>query len=138
MASGIRIGMVLLGVCAAGACASGGQSGASGSEIRLGVEAAAARDSVTLVLTNDSREEVGYNLCPSALERRVGEAWQAVPSNRICTMELRLLPAGRAARHTLGVPAGLAGGSYRYRASVTRMGSNAPVDLTSDVFQVSD
>jgi hypothetical protein len=126
------IGIVLVGACAAGTQSSGP------TDIRLGVEAAAARDSITLVLINDSREEVGYNLCPSTLERQVGEAWQAVPDSRLCTMELRLLAAGRSARYTLGLPAGLAAGTYRYRTSVNRMVSNSAVQLTSDVFQVAN
>jgi hypothetical protein len=107
-------------------------------EIELRVETASARDSVTLVLSNGSSEEVGFNLCPSTLERSTGATWEPVVSERLCTMELRLLPSGREARYTLGVPVGLPSGRYRYRAAVTRMESGTSVSLTSDTFQVAD
>jgi hypothetical protein len=113
------------------------RTSAPGEDIELAVEAASAPDSITLVLRNESSEEVGYNLCPSTLEQRVGAGWQAVLDERVCTMELRLLPSGREGRYTVGLPAGLASGEYRYRAAVTRMESGAPVGLTSDVFQVA-
>jgi hypothetical protein len=106
-------------------------------DLELRVEAASARDSITLVLSNESSEEIGFNLCPSTLERSTGGTWEPVLSERVCTMELRLLDSGREARYTLDVPAGLTSGRYRYRASVTRMASGTSVSLTSDPFQIA-
>ena len=76
-------------------------------DLELRVEAASARDSITLVLSNESSEEIGFNLCPSTLERSTGGTWEPVLSELVCTMELRLLDSGREARYTLDVPAGL-------------------------------
>jgi hypothetical protein len=68
--------------------------------------------SVELQLRNDSRRTLGYNLCASSLERRIGQAWQPVASQRICTMELRSLAPGEEARYSL--PLGqLPAGEYR-------------------------
>jgi hypothetical protein len=106
-------------------------------DLGLRVEAAPARASVTLVLSNDSSEEIGFNLCPSTLERSTGETWEPVLDERVCTLELRLLDSGREARYTLDIPPGLASGRYRYRASVTRMASGTSVSLTSDTFQIA-
>jgi hypothetical protein len=106
-------------------------------EVELRVEAAAARDSVRLVLSNDSNEEVGFNLCTSALERRTGAAWEPVAEDRVCTMELRLLPVGREAAYTLGIPAGLTPGVYRYRAGIEMMASGAAASVVSDGFEVA-
>lgn len=75
-----------------------------------------------LVLRNGSAKPIGYNLCTSNLERRSGAAWQAVASERICTMELRSLAPGGEARYRLaleGVPAG------EYRATA-RLDADPP------------
>ena len=53
--------------------------------------------SLELLLRNGSAQAIGYNLCASTLERRSGDGWQPVASQRVCTMELRLL--GRGAPH---------------------------------------
>lgn len=74
-------------------------------------------ESLELRLRNDSDRTLGYNLCASTLERRSGQAWQPVASQRICTMELRSLPPGREARYSLALPA-LAPGEYRVSTRV--------------------
>jgi hypothetical protein len=82
---------------------------------------ATAGDSVTLTLENGLAQPIGYNLCTSGLERQDGEDWQPVPSDRVCTMELRLLEPGERASFTLQLQPELTGGVYRFRTNVERM-----------------
>ncbi len=86
-----------------------------------GVSLAAARagDAVRLTLTNRSGGPVGYNLCSSALLGR-GEdgAWMPVPTDLICTMEIRTLTGGASDSFAYPIPAGLAAGDYSWRATV--------------------
>jgi hypothetical protein len=119
-----------------------GQSLRSGDErgvhLRVEPESVSVPGSVTLVLSNESPEEVGYNLCTSSLERSVAGSWQAVPSDRVCTMELRMLPPGDEARLPLELPADLASGEYRFLTSVemTRVGDQGPV--RSEAFRIAE
>ena len=91
--------------------------------------------STTLVLTNRSEEPVGYNLCPSALERRSGAGWEPVPSNRICTMELRTLKPGERIEYAIRLPA-TAAGEYRYRTHVEWFKSGTRSSVASQPFHV--
>jgi hypothetical protein len=89
---------VLLAACASGA-------------VRLDAAVSQGRI-LELALHNGSAQPIGYNLCASGLERRSEGGWQAVPSTRACTMELRTLAPGEAAR--FGAPLGqLPPGEYR-------------------------
>lgn len=83
---------VLLGACAS-------------AEVSLDATVSQER-ALELALHNGSAKPIGYNLCASGLERRSEGGWQAVPSTRVCTMELRTLAPGRAARFSapLGSP----------------------------------
>lgn len=119
-------------------CGTSPTPGASPDDVRLTVEpeAVAAGDSVTLVLTNGSSGEIGYNLCTSDLERRRDGGWEPVPSDRVCTMELRLLPPGDDARYSLAIRSDLPRGEYRYRTDVTRQEDGGPVDVASEAFRV--
>lgn len=122
----------------AAACGPPASRGSAPEDVRLEVEpgTAAAGDSVTLVLTNGSSAAVGYNLCTSALERRTDDGWEAVPSDRICTMELRTLPAGGEARYSLAVEPGLTAGDYRYRTDVERLDTGARESIASGAFRI--
>ena len=72
-----------------------------------------------LALDNGTDHQIGYNLCPSVLERRTGSEWTPVSSNEVCTMQLAILNPGADA--TLEKrPGALAAGEYRY---VTRVES---------------
>lgn len=124
----------LLAVCACGPSLQSGES----SDVTLSAEPAAvsARDSVTLILRNDSPSEVGYNLCASGLERRAGGSWTQVPSDRVCTMELRMLAAGAEARYELELPEGLDVGEYRFTTSVHRMAAGETEPVRSGVVRV--
>ena len=119
-------------------CRSSPQSGASTSEVILTVEpdAVAAGDSVTLTLSNESSGDIGYNLCTSSLERQSNGDWQSVPSDRVCTMELRTLGPARQTEYAIELPEELAPGAYRYGTSVEMLEEGIRHVVRSDPFQV--
>ncbi|MCE3250045.1 MAG: hypothetical protein K0R41_3870 [Geminicoccaceae bacterium] len=73
--------------------------------------------SLLLALRNGSAQPVGYNLCASSLERRSEGKWQPVPTQRMCTMELRSLRSGEEARYRIAIT-DLAPGEYRARVRI--------------------
>jgi hypothetical protein len=106
------------------ACATAGNDATeTGLALSASPAAAAAGETITLTLSNGSAWPVGYNLCTSALERRVGDAWQPVPEDRICTMELRSLDPGESADQPIELAPTLEPGDYRYTATVEDRGS---------------
>lgn len=109
------------------------------SSVRLLVQPASvsAGGTATLVLANGSSADVGYNLCTSGLERRQGDAWSPVPSDRVCTMELRSLAPGAEARYELELPGALPAGEYRALTSVEVQSRNEMLAVTSDPFRVT-
>lgn len=120
------------------ACTPSVQSGESspGVELDVAPDEVAAGDSVTLELDNESPGRIGYNLCNSALERRVGDGWQSVPSNRACTLELRILAPGAQAGYAMRLPDGLAPGEYRYLTNVEMLDTGERAGLHSETFRV--
>lgn len=108
--------------------------------VRLNVEPAEVRggDEVTLVLVNASGEEIGYNLCPSVLDRREGSEWVERPERpaEFCTAELRILAPEDSATYTHTVPPGLPAGEYRFRAFVEAPLGEARVEVASHPFQI--
>jgi hypothetical protein len=92
-----------------------------------------ANSTVTLTLSNGSDEQVGYNLCTSALESAAG---REVPTNRVCTMELRTLEPGRTATYGYRLPVNMLDGSYRFASQVHRMESGEIVTVRSSGFTV--
>ena len=106
-------------------------------ELRVQPTTVKAGDSLTLILRNNSENTVGYNLCASALERQNAGAWQAMPSDRVCTMELRSLPAGKETRYTLGLPANLSAGDYRVVTGVEIMPAGERSGVASQPFRVT-
>lgn len=107
-------------------------------DVALIVEPArvAPGDSVTVQLTTTLGDGIGFNLCSSTLERRLANDWQAVPSDRICTMELRTLVPGDTARFTFHLSDGLAPGEYRYHIRVVRSPTDEMRDVSSEPFRV--
>jgi hypothetical protein len=97
---------------------------------------ATAGGSLTLVLENGSGEQVGYNLCASSLDRRVAEEWQPVPSDRVCTMELRILEPGGEADFTLDLPTDLPTGEYRATTDVAWMERGGRVSVSTQPFRI--
>jgi hypothetical protein len=104
--------------------------------LRTQPETAAAGARVELILENRSSADVGYNLCTSALERVVNGSGQPVPSDRACTLELRILTPAQTARYTIALPAALTAGEYRWVTRVERMSSGDMVSVTSNTFRV--
>jgi hypothetical protein len=87
--------------------------------------------SLELRLHNGSAQAIGYNLCASSLERRSGDGWQPVASQRMCTMELRSLAPGGEARYRVSLE-NVPPGQYRARA---RIDGNPP-EVATDPFIV--
>jgi len=127
------LGAALLGAC--GAPQAGGGP-APGVEFEVRPASAAPGGRVELVLTNGSPGTLGYNLCNSGLERRHGGGWEAVPSDRVCTRELRTLPPGEQARYPLDLPTGLAPDEYRFLTTLEDMAAGTRDGVASEPFRV--
>jgi len=91
--------------------------------------------SLTLTLRNEGAEPIGYNLCTSQLQRRAGDDWIEVPEDRVCTMELRMLPPGGSDSFAMDLPADLAPDEHRYAASVHLMDSDRMEVVWSPAFR---
>jgi hypothetical protein len=115
------------------------QNGGASSDVELGVEpeVTEAGGTVELVLRNESSGEIGYNLCTSAIERRTDGGWAGVPSDRVCTMELRILSAGEITRYPYELPEGLAPGEYRFLANVEMMDAGGRRSVWSDPITIT-
>lgn len=115
-------------------CACGPSVQAGAGNVTLAADA--APDSIVLTLRNGSEAAMYYNLCTSSLERQRNGGWETVPSERVCTLELRTLDPAAEARYTLDLPAVLEPGSYRVRTSVENTGTGERNDLVSEPFRV--
>lgn len=93
----------------------------------------AAGGTVTLTLANRTPERIGYNLCTSAIETEAGDT---VPSDRVCTMELRTLEPGDSATYAFELPGELAPGRYRLTTSVHRMEAGTQMPVSTEIFEV--
>lgn len=94
---------------------------------------ASAGETMTLTLRNGSRQQIGYNLCTSRLETAGG---RPVPSDRVCTMELRLLRPAQVATYRYDLPARLDEGSYRFATGIDIPGEDAGRVIFSNSFQI--
>lgn len=74
-------------------------------------------DMVLLRLRNGSGNAVGYNLCATAIERNDG-VWSPLPSDLVCTMELRTLAPGATATFERELSTAVTPGRYRFVTSV--------------------
>lgn len=108
-------------------------------EVTLRVEPTTVQrgDSVVLTLHNGDVRQLGYNLCASAMERSTAGEWEAVPSERMCTMELRSLEPGGDATYTIAIPRDLAAGEYRFTTGVNWMQDNAHTAVASNTIRVT-
>jgi hypothetical protein len=93
-------------------------------------------DSVSLTLHNGAADAIGYNLCTSTLERRTGDGWEAVPDDRVCTMELRMLDPGQRADFPLQLQPALTAGAYRFSTRIEWMASGTSDVVRTDEFRV--
>jgi hypothetical protein len=121
------------------ACSTGMQSDDPAVDVHFTVRptTSAAGDSIVLTLHNGTDGQIGYNLCASSLTRRTGDSWMAVPSDVVCTMELRLLEGGQSANYRTAVPRGLSPGEYRYHTSIEVMQTNERHAISSSRFTVT-
>jgi hypothetical protein len=120
------------------ACSPSMQTGDPATDVRLTVEPtpAAAGDSVVLTLHNGTAGQIGYNLCTSSLERQTAGGWEAIPSDVVCTMELRILEAGQEATWRTALPAGLSPGEYRYTTGIEAMPTGGRHVIASSSFRL--
>lgn len=91
---------------------------------------------VTLTLENLSAASIGYNLCASTLVRDERGQWVEIPSDRVCTMELRGLEPGERDDFTLEMPTELPTGVYRFRTTLDEVGG--PSVLDSHMFLITE
>lgn len=133
----MRTAIVLITFLTA-ACAPSVQNGGAGSDISLEVVPDEARPGATmeLVLTNETSGSIGYNLCTSSLERRTSGGWAGVQTDRVCTMELRTLPAGESTRYSYDLPTDMGEGEYRFLATVELMDEGGRQTVWSEPFAV--
>lgn len=132
--------VLLLTMMLAAACTTTAQTAIEDGAATLRVEptTVSAGDSLVLVLVNGLEEPLGYNLCTSVLEWRRGEAWEPMPSDRVCTMELRILEPGQDDRFAVQMPElpQLPAGEYRALTGVEHMTSGGRTELASEPFHV--
>ncbi len=112
-------------------------NGTADVELRVEPTTLQAGDTATLILRNNSSVTLGYNLCPTALERKDGEMWQAIPSERMCTMELRMLEPGQEASYRYGLPTDLVAGDYRFVTGVNRMPDGDGTGVASETVRIT-
>jgi len=91
---------------------------------------------ILLTLRNGSPQPAGYNLCSSALERRNDDTWTKVPTDEICTMEIRRLASGKTATFEKHPSPSLPAGEYRYTTRVESPVGGKGVVIASDTFTV--
>lgn len=96
--------------------------------------AAKSGEKVRLTLLNESGSAVGYNLCSSSLQRSSGATWENVPTDQMCTREIRQLENGGSATFEQTLPSGLSAGEYRY--ATTLYGDNESSQVASNPFTV--
>ena len=82
----------------------------------------ASGDEVTARLTNDTGDDIGYNLCFTTIEEQEEGTWEAVDTttweSRACPDILYGLEAGGVAETTVALPAGFPAGDYRLATEV--------------------
>lgn len=100
----------------------GGSSG-------LNAELTHSSGSFEVVLTNRTLDTVWTNLCASSLVREARTGLH-VPSDRVCTLELRPLAPGEALRTSFKAPEPLAAGTYEVVVEV-ELGGGSSVGVTS-------
>lgn len=94
----------------------------------------AAGATMNLTLSNGSRQQVGYNLCTSAIETSAG---RSVPTDRICTLELRTLNPGQRATYSYELPDRLSAGNYRFSTGIEWMDAGTRTVVRSNGFEVT-
>lgn len=70
-------------------------------------------DEIRVTLRNESERSRGYNLCAAILQRRDGDTWVPISEDRVCTTDLKMLPAGGEDSSGRDLPKDLDTGNYR-------------------------
>ncbi len=98
-----------------------------------------ADEEVRLILQNQARHEIGYNLCMSALERRVGEEWQAVEAQpqEVCPAILRLLAPDQSTYYMFRLDRDLPAGEYRFRTQIENLQTGERQAFFSNPFMLT-
>ena len=111
---------------------------ASGVEFVVDSSTFVAGDTVSARLVTRSGSAVGYNLCPTELQRLTAGGWvRSEEQLIICTMELRTLPPGEAVPYRRAVSASLPEGQYRLRTSVEAPLGGEWITLTTEPFTLT-
>lgn len=128
------IGLTLL----LGACTASGSAGNGAVDVDFDVEPdeVAPGDSITLQLENDSPGTLTYNLCASTLQVESAGDWTAVPADRMCTRELRVLGPDQETEFRLQLPSDLADGRYRFTTGIQLEEGDRGMELPSETFRV--
>ena len=94
--------------------------GESGLTLEVHTDAIEPGASARLVLTNESTDDAGYNLCFHVLERRDEGRWgeSGIDQPRACILVLHILEPGESAHYETTLPDPLPSGIYRFRAAV--------------------
>ena len=98
-----------------------------------------AGDTATLVLTNGTARNIGYNLCVSHLERWDGKGWRTVgkmPENSACILPLYTLAPGDSAQYRQPIYDFIETGTYRFRDSIEWLGGGGRAEVISNGFRV--
>jgi hypothetical protein len=94
-----------------------------------------AGDQVAVTLVNNTSRDYGYNLCGRSYERRNGNDWSAMPPElRLCTADLRALPAGALRTEITDLPADFAPATYRmlvYLVETTPGGNTSAIAFSA-------
>lgn len=93
-------------------------------------------DTARLVLRNVTEETLGYNLCSSWWELRVGSEWRVIEPLRLCTRELRILEPGQTATWDEPITADWRAGEYRFGTTVY-LGTTTATRVHSQTFTVA-
>lgn len=91
-----------------------------------------AGEEVALTLKNGTGNPAAYNLCTTTL---VMAPSAPIEEDRMCTMELRVLPAGETVTEPHPLPATLTPGTYRFTTRV--QSQDTMVDVSSQDFTVA-
>lgn len=112
-----------------------------GATLTLDRTAYSAGATVTMRITSQTSDTLGYNPCANrVVERQEGSNWVAHPEpGRMCTMELRLLMPNQTVTNTTDLPGDLRGGTYRMVLSLSRQSATNPgtVRAVSPTFRVN-
>ena len=97
-------------------------------------------DTIRMNLSNNTDNELGYNLCVADLERAVARLWvvvQRLPESGDCILPLLILPPGESATGFQLVYPFIDSGVYRFRTRVEwPLGDVSVVDVVSNTFSI--